>query len=213
MNLLPESIQHYAEQHTDTEPALLQELARETHLKVLYPRMLSGHFQGRLLAMLAKLLQPKTIVEVGTYTGYATLCLAEGLAPGGHIYTIDSNPETNVFAGRYFERAGLQAHITQLEGDAVAILQNLTDVAPDLVFLDARKEDYITYYELLLPRMPAGGVLLTDNVLWSGKVADPSFSGGTTDALRAFNTHIRTDPRVDRLLLPLRDGLYLIRKR
>lgn len=212
MELLPESLEQYIATHSDPEPPLLAELARQTHLKVLYPRMLSGHLQGRVLAHLSKLIRPKYILEIGTYTGYSALCLAEGLAEGGKLVTMDPNPETNAFAQGYFDRS---EYADRIELRAVKALEALPELAfsPDLVFLDAVKEEYLDYFEAVLPKMPSGGIVLTDNVLWSGKVVDKSFAGKDTEAIRKFNTAIRNDPRVERVLLPVRDGLFLIRKR
>jgi caffeoyl-CoA O-methyltransferase len=212
MNFLPESLQNYCDAHTAPEPALLAELNRQTHLKVMYPRMLSGHFSGRFLSFISQLLQPKCIVEVGTYTGYSALCLAEGLAPGGTLHTLDPNPETNAFARSFFERSPYAQQIVQHEGDAALLLPALP-VSPELVFLDADKENYLTYLEILIPKMPQGGVILTDNVLWSGKVVDKSFSDPSTRALRHFNDTVAQDSRLTGIMIPLRDGIYALRKR
>lgn len=212
MEFFDDALQRYLDHHTDPETEVLARLNRETNLKVMYPRMLSGHYSGRFLAMIAKLLQPNKIVEVGTYTGYSALCLAEGLPEGGELHTIDVNPETMDYARRYVEAAGKSAMIHLHEGDALEILPQLQG-AVELAFLDAKKEQYKQYYELLLPKMPAGGVILTDNVLWSGKVVDKSFTDKTTEALREYNDYVAQDERVEKIMLPIRDGIYLARKR
>jgi len=212
MRFLPEGVEAYTEAHAPAEPELLQRLNRETHLKVLYPRMLSGHYSGRFLAMMSTLLRPKTILEVGTYTGYSALCLAEGLAPNGKLHSIDLNPETMALAQRYIDEAGYTDRVELHEANAVELLQQ-RDFAPDLVFLDADKENYLTYYQAVLPTMPTGGVILTDNVLWSGKVVDKSYGDGATAALRAYNSFVHSDERVESIILPVRDGITLIRKK
>lgn len=212
MNFLPESIQRYCDAHTAPEPPLLAELARQTHLRVLYPRMLSGHFAGRVLSFVSHLLRPTCIVEVGTYTGYSALCLAEGLAPGGVLHTFDVNPETQAFARTYFDRSPWAAQITQHTGPAAELLPPL-GLRPQLAFIDADKQNYLNYYQLLVPTMAPGGVILTDNVLWSGKVVDKSFQDPDTEAIRMFNTFVANDTRVEPLLLPVRDGIFALRIR
>lgn len=213
MDFIPASIYHYAETHSDQEPELLQELRRQTHLRFLYPQMLSGHLQGRLLSLIAHILTPRLIVEIGTYTGYSAICLAEGLMPDGKLITIDHNEEIEKFASSYIERAGKAKQIEIWIGSARSLIERLPS-AIDLVFLDADKRQYIDYYEALLPKIRPGGLLLADNVLWYGKVVHPPSSHDKdTAALHAFNQHVSQDPRVDKVLLPIRDGLYLIRKR
>jgi predicted O-methyltransferase YrrM len=212
VNFLPESIQRYCDTHTANEPPLLAELARQTHLRVLYPRMLSGHYAGRVLSFVSHLVRPTCIVEVGTYTGYSALCLAEGLAPGGVLHTFDVNPETQAFARQYFDRSPWATQIVQHTGPAAQLLPPL-GLRPQLAFIDADKANYLNYYNLLVPTMPTGGVILTDNVLWSGKVVDKSFQDPDTEAIRNFNTFVAQDARVEPLLLPVRDGIFALRIR
>ncbi|MFN3315368.1 MAG: O-methyltransferase [Raineya sp.] len=211
MNFLPENIENYALQHTDREAEYLQELQRQTHLKVLMPRMLSGHLQGRFLAMFSKLVQPKNILEIGTYTGYSALCMAEGLAPQGQLVTIDVNEELESFNKSFFEKANMRDKIKMLVGNALEIIPTLSCIW-DLVFIDADKINYQKYYELVLPQVRQGGWIIADNVLWSGKVADPKVQDKDTQAIRAFNDFVQNDTRVNNLLLPLRDGLLIIQK-
>ncbi|MBX3101777.1 MAG: O-methyltransferase [Bacteroidetes bacterium] len=212
MEFLPKPIQDYAEAHTEPEPELLQALARETWVQSLYPRMLSGHLQGRLLAAFSRMLQPRRVLEVGTFTGYSALCLAEGLAPDGHILTLEADPETADVARRWFATAGLQDRITCITANAVTHLDTLTETY-DLVFIDARKEEYLAYYEAILPRVRPGGVILTDNVLWSGQVVEKSATDPAAKSLQAFNIFVVQDPRVFNVLMPVRDGIQLIIKR
>ncbi len=212
MDFLDDQLQQYANQHSSQEPELLHQLNRETHEKVLQPRMLSGHFQGRFLSMVSHMLQPKTILEIGTYTGYAALCLAEGLADGGTLHTIDKNDELEPHITKYFERSPLGKKIHMHWGDALEVIPKL-NLQPDLVFIDADKENYSNYLDLVLPHMPVGGHILADNVLWSGKVlheANPKDK--ETQALQAFNQKVAQHKELDKVLLPIRDGLFLIRK-
>jgi predicted O-methyltransferase YrrM len=206
------AINQYAENHTTAESPLLARLNRETWSKVLMPRMLSGHLQGRVLATLSQLLRPKAILEVGTYTGYSALCLAEGLQPGGVLHTIDINEELESMVRRYVSEAGLDNTIHLHVGDARHLIPTL-EVEWDLVFLDADKENYATYFDLVIDRVRPGGVIVADNVLWSGKVIDPAVSDAETDALRAYNAKVQADPRVNNVLLPIRDGLMVAIKR
>jgi caffeoyl-CoA O-methyltransferase len=212
MEFLPEAIQHYAEEYSEAEPPLLQELYRATWQRVLYPRMVSGHMQGRILSLFSKLVRPARILEVGTYTGYSAISLSEGLQAGGSIDTIEVDPEIAAFAAEWFEKAQLGGTIRQHIGPALEILPTLTDPY-DLVFLDADKENYLNYYQAVLPQLPAGALILTDNVLWSGKVVEKSKQDETTEALKVFNNFVKTDTRVEALLLPVRDGIYCIRKK
>ncbi|PKQ70869.1 O-methyltransferase [Raineya orbicola] len=211
MELLSEAIQKYAETHTSSENAVLRELHRQTHLKVLMPRMLSGHLQGRFLAMISQMLAPQRILEIGTYTGYSALCLAEGLQENGKLITIDKNEELEDFAKKFFAKAGLEKKIEMLIGNALEIIPTLQETW-DLVFIDADKLNYAKYYEMVLPQVRKGGWIIADNVLWSGKVADTKFIDKDTEALRAFNELVQNDARVENLLLPLRDGLMIARK-
>jgi caffeoyl-CoA O-methyltransferase len=211
MNFLDPSIDNYATAHSAPEPELLQELARETHLKTTMPRMLSGHLQGRFLSTLSKLVQPKLIVEIGTFTGYAALCLAEGLQADGKLITIDTNDETSSIAKRYFSRSPYASQIELRNADATQEVQNI-DGPIDLVFIDADKENYNRYFELVIGKMRKGGMIVADNVLWSGKVVQPvKPNDKETMALMSFNEMTSKDARVEPFLLPLRDGLMLLR--
>jgi len=210
MEFLPPQIEEYARLHTEPESELLQKLNRETHAKVLYPRMLSGHLQGRFLSMVSKMVRPKYILEIGTYTGYSALCLAEGLQPEGKLVTIDINEELESMCRRYFSQSPYHQQIELRIGDAKAIIPQL-NYPFDLVFIDADKENYLFYYELLIPKLPSGAFILADNVLWSGKVLDEQHKDKETQSLREFNTHILNDTRVEKLLLPVRDGVMVIR--
>lgn len=206
-----DQINDYAERLSSTPPPYLLDLERETHLKTLAPQMISGHLQGRLLALFSQLIRPQRILEVGTFTGYATLCLSEGLAPGGSIDTIEGNAEVVYLARRYFERAGRSDQIQLHTGDALVILPTLRGPY-DLIFLDANKRQYEAYFDLCIDQLRPGGMLLADNVLWSGRVLTPG-SDADALALHAFNLRMQADPRLECLLLPLRDGLLALRKK
>ena len=212
MNFLPSDVANYADAHTSPESDLLQRLNRDTHAHVLHARMLSGHLQGRLLSMFSHMIRPRLVLEIGTYTGYSALCLAEGLADGGRVITIDKNEELESIARRYWAES---PHVGQIDlhiGQASAIIPAL-DGEFDLVFIDADKENYGLYYDLIFDKVRPGGFILADNVLWSGKVVEPvKRADRDTQAVIAFNQKIHTDPRVDNLLLPVRDGLLLARK-
>lgn len=211
MHFLSEELEDYVERHSENEPELLAALNRETHLKILSPRMLSGHFQGRVLSMLSKLIRPKNILEIGTYTGYSALCLCEGMQDDGVIHTIDIKDELVGFQRKYFDLSPWGKQIVQHLGPATEIIPTMTDTF-DLVFIDADKENYQNYYELILPKMNRGGVILSDNVLWSGKVLEPAKDNDrSTKALMAYNEHLKNDPRVETVLLPIRDGLTVSR--
>ncbi|MGB2341062.1 MAG: O-methyltransferase [Flavobacteriaceae bacterium] len=213
MEFISEVLADYVIANSQSEPKVLKDLARETHQKVLLPRMLSGTLQGRFLSMLSKLITPKRILEIGTYTGYATLCLAEGLANGGEIDTIDKNEELLDFQRKYFDRSGFGTQIHQHLGNAIDLIPNLKNDY-DLVFLDADKSNYLNYFELVLPKTRSGGLILSDNVLWSGKVTQKADSDDKdTQVLQKFNKLLASDPRVESVLLPLRDGLTLSRVR
>ncbi len=213
MNFIPAELDNYCKDHTDQESPLLHELFRETFQKVLQPRMLSGRFQGRLLSMISKMVRPNNILEIGTYTGYSALCLAEGLQPNGKLVTIDKNEELEDIVLKYVAKAGLSDSITMKIGNALEIIPSL-DFVPDLVFLDADKSNYVNYYELLMEKMKSGSFILADNVLWSGKVIQPLNPKDTdTSELLRFNKMVQDDPRVENVLLPVRDGLTLIRKK
>ena len=211
MHFLSEELENYAAQHTENEPLLLQELNKRTHLNVLQPRMISGHFQGRFLSLLSKMVQPRTILEIGTYTGYATLCLAEGLHPEGVLHTIDIKEELTDLQREFFDRSGYGSQIVQHLGKAADIIPSL-DTTFDLVFIDADKQNYAHYFDLVIEKMNRGGIILSDNVLWSGKVVEEvKHNDKHTQALMAYNQKIKDDPRVETVLLPIRDGITLSR--
>ena len=211
MHFLSEELENYAAQHTEDEPLLLQELNKRTHLNVLQPRMISGHFQGRFLSLLSKMVQPRTILEIGTYTGYATLCLAEGLHPEGVLHTIDIKEELTDLQREFFDRSGYGNQIVQHLGKAADIIPAL-DTTFDLVFIDADKQNYAHYFDLVIEKMNRGGIILSDNVLWSGKVVEEvKHNDKHTQALMAYNQKIKNDPRVETVLLPIRDGITLSR--
>ncbi len=207
-----EAIEAYAEKISQDEPEILRRLSRETYQKVLKPRMLSGHLQGRLLSMLSKLIQPQVILEVGTYTGYSALSLAEGLTKGGELHTLDKNEELFDLQQKYFSQSEYADQIHQHLGNAIEIIPDL-DLTFDLVFLDADKKNYINYYNLIMPKLRSGGVLITDNVLWYGKVTQPTKKGDKDTALlKEFNQLLHDDPQVENVLLPIRDGILITRK-
>ena len=211
MHFLSEELENYAAQHTEDEPLLIQELNKRTHLNVLQPRMISGHFQGRFLSLLSKMVQPRTILEIGTYTGYATLCLAEGLHLEGVLHTIDIKEELTDLQREFFDRSGYGNQIVQHLGKAADIIPAL-DTTFDLVFIDADKQNYAHYFDLVIEKMNRGGLILSDNVLWSGKVVEEvKHNDKHTQALMAYNQKIKDDPRVETVLLPIRDGITLSR--
>lgn len=211
MHFISEELENYVAAHSENEPELLQQLNKETHQKVLQPRMLSGHFQGRVLSMLSKIINPKHILELGTYTGYATLCMAEGLRENGTIDTIDINEELEEIQNKYFEQSGKRNQIIQHIGNALEIIP-LLDKKFDLVFIDADKENYINYWKLIVPMMNKGGIILSDNVLWSGKVLEEvQKNDKSTRILLEYNKITKEDPRVETVLLPIRDGLTVSR--
>lgn len=211
MHFVSEELEEYTAKHSEDEPQLLAELNRETHQKILLPRMLSGHLQGRVLSMLAKLTNPVNILEIGTYTGYATLCLAEGIQSNGTLDTIDINEELVDFQRKYFDRSPWGTQIKQHLGSALDIIPKLNKKY-DLVFIDADKPNYIKYYEMIVPIMNKGGVILSDNVLWSGKVLEPlNPNDESTEVLMEYNRLLKEDPRLETVLLPIRDGLTVSR--
>lgn len=211
MHFISEELEDYIEKHSQAEPPLLAQLNKETYQKVLLPRMLSGHFQGRVLSMLSKLIRPTTILEIGTYTGYASLCLCEGMRKDGQLHTIDIKEELVDFQRKYFDLSEWGAQIVQHLGEGTAIIPTL-DLTFDLVFIDADKENYLNYYELIVPKMNPGGIILSDNVLWSGKVLEPLEPNDlSTKILLEYNKLLRNDPRVETVLLPIRDGLTVSR--
>ncbi len=211
MNFIPKAIDEYAVDHTQPEPELLARLARETHQKVLQPRMLSGHYQGRLLSMISKIARPKTILELGTYTGYSALCLAEGLQKDGVLHTIDINEELKDFQKKYFDLSIFKNQINQHLGNALNIIPKL-DIKFDLVFIDADKPNYPDYFDLIINKLNPGGIILTDNVLWSGKVVEKiQEDDESTRALVKYNTLVAEDNRLETIMLPIRDGLSISR--
>lgn len=213
MDILSPSIETYIERHSDKEPELLRQLTRETHSKVLQSRMLSGHYQGRLLSLISQLVGPKNILEIGTYTGYSALCLAEGLQQDGALHTIDINEELYDFQRLYFDRSGMGEKIHQHLGDAREIIPEI-DLEFDLVFIDADKPNYPVYLDLIFEKLRPGGVLLSDNVLWSGKVIQELQEGDdSTEALMEYNRKLAEDPRFHTVMLPVRDGLTISRKK
>lgn len=211
MDFLPEDLQQYIETHTGEESDLLRKINRETHAHVLKSRMLSGQVQGMFLSMISKMIKPKTILEIGTYTGYSAICLAEGLRSDGKLITIDINEELESRVRSYFKESEYDSQIDFRIGDARKIIPTLTETF-DLVFIDADKENYSVYYDLVIDKLPSGGVILADNVLWSGKVVQPK-PDKDTQAILEFNNKVQHDPRAENLLLPLRDGVMMIRKR
>ena len=213
MYFISEKLDDYVVQHTENEPELLRELSRETFQKILQPRMLSGHFQGRILSFLSKLIRPKKILELGTFTGYSALCLAEGLDKDGELHTIDKNEELVSFQRRYFNRSIHGTKIHQHTGCALEIIKKL-NYKFDLIFIDADKSNYVNYFNLLADKIKKGGVLISDNVLWSGKVIEPlENSDLSTKVLLEYNKLLKEDPRFETILLPIRDGLTLSIKR
>jgi len=211
MNFLPQQIDDYVVKHSQQEPEILQELSKETWQKVLNPRMLSGAFQGRVLSMISKLVQPKQILEIGTYTGYSALCLAEGLREAGTLHTIDKNEELETLQQKYFSKSSYGHQIQQYVGNAIEIIPAM-DVKFDLVFIDADKSNYPNYFHLIIGKMNPGGIILSDNVLWSGKVVeklDPKDED--TKALLEYNQLLNEDMRVETVMLPIRDGLTISR--
>ena len=211
MHFISDALEQYVADHSENEPELLARLNRETHQKVLQPRMLSGHFQGRVLSMLSKIVHPKNILEIGTYTGYATLCLAEGLAKNGTIDTLDNNEELFDFQRKYFDQSLWKDQIHQHLGNALEIIPTLNKKF-DLVFIDADKENYIHYFHQIVPMMSQGGLILSDNVLWSGKILEEvKANDKSTKVLLEYNELLKNDVRVETVLLPIRDGLTVSR--
>jgi caffeoyl-CoA O-methyltransferase len=211
MHFISQELEDYIEQHSEKEPQLLAALNKETYQKILLPRMLSGHFQGRVLSMLAKLIRPVNILEIGTYTGYSALCLCEGIQESGTLHTIDIKEELVDFQRKHFDKSPWGKQIVQHLGEAIDIIPTL-DVKFDLVFIDADKENYINYFNIILPKMNKGGIILSDNVLWSGKVLEEVHPNDvSTKILVEYNALLKNDPRVETVLLPIRDGLTVSR--
>ena len=212
MHFLPEKLDDYIVHHSQKEPELLQILSRETHQKILQPIMLSGPYQGRVLSMISKLVQPEVILEVGTFTGYSTLCLAEGLQPDGELHTIDINEELFDFQRKYFDKSAYGDQIIQHLGNALDIIPELNK-SFDLVFIDADKPNYVNYFHLIIDKLSSGGILISDNVLWHGKVIeklDPKDI--STNVVLKYNKLLNEDPRIESIILPIRDGLTISRK-
>ena len=213
MEFLDEKIEDYTLAHSQPEPEVLAELNRETHSKVLMPRMLSGHLQGRVLSMLSKMIGPKRILEIGTYTGYSAICLCEGLAPEGRLHTIDINEELESMVRKYFIKAGIEKKITYHIGDAMKIIPSLNERF-DIVFIDADKINYSNYYDLVFEKVRPGGFIIADNVLWSGKVLEEQVKmDADTKAIVAYSEKVHADKRVEHVLFPVRDGLMIAYKK
>lgn len=213
MQFIPEELDAYVVKHSADEPELLQQLNRETKQKILQPRMLCGHYQGRLLSMISKLIRPSNILEIGTYTGYSAICLAEGLGDSGELHTIDINEELQDIQRKYFDKSGFGHQIFQHTGNALEIIPTL-DITFDLVFIDADKENYSNYFNCIIDKLKPGGIILSDNVLWSGKIIeklDPEDID--TKSIIEYNTLLKKDHRIDTIVLPIRDGLSISRKK
>ncbi|MBT5438162.1 MAG: O-methyltransferase [Flavobacteriales bacterium] len=212
MNFIEERVEEYSMLHTTKESELLNKIDRETHLEVLRPRMLSGHFQGRILSMLSKMISPNRILEIGTYTGYSALCLAEGLMEDGKLYTIDINEELEDRVRQYFLESNYNQQIDFVIGDALHLIPRLNE-SWDVVFIDADKKNYTKYFNMVVASVKSGGYIIADNVLWSGKVVEKDHVDEDTLALRVFNDTLSKDPRFEVILLPVRDGLLIARKK
>ena len=212
MHFIPEDLDTYVVNHSENEPELLQQLTRETYQKILQPRMLSGHYQGRVLSMISKLLNPKNILEIGTYTGYSALCLAEGMKTLGELHTIDINEELVGIQRAYFDKSDYAHQIFQHLGNASEIIPKL-DKTFDLIFIDADKENYSNYFNIIINKLNTGGIILSDNVLWSGKIIEALKPDDTsTKALLEYNILLKEDSRIETVILPIRDGLTISRK-
>ena len=210
MDFLPENIQKYISDISQSESPILKELNRYTNSKVILPRMLSGHVQGRFLSMISKLVNPEIIVEVGTYTGYSCLCLAEGLKKNGKIITIEKDEEFASIAKKFFDRSKYKEKISLLIEDATTAIENISEKI-DLVFIDADKVNYSKYYDILFPKLKIGGLIVADNVLWSGKVTE-DVSDNETQSIKNFNTKVKNDERVENLIVGIRDGIMVCQK-
>ena len=211
MHFIPEALDDYVVAHSESEPELLQQLTRETYQKILQPIMLSGPYQGRILSMISKLINPKSVLEIGTFTGYSTLCLAEGLHKDGEIHTIDVNEELVDFQRKYFDKSEYGSQIFQHLGNAIDIIPTLNKTF-DLIFIDADKPNYVNYFHLVIDKLNPGGIILSDNVLWHGKVIEPiDDKDVSTKAILDYNTLLKTDDRIETVLLPIRDGLTVSR--
>ncbi|RLD85940.1 MAG: methyltransferase [Bacteroidetes bacterium] len=209
---LNQQIEEYILKHSVKENKLLAEINRQTHAKVLMPRMLSGHLQGRILSMISHLIKPKIILEIGTYTGYSALCLAEGLSPDGELHTIDINDELESFILKYFHQSAYKNQLFLHIGDALDVIPRLPNNI-DLVFIDADKRFYLNYYQRVIDKMKPGGLILADNVLWGGKVINPIEDNDEyTKGILTFNDFVQKDKRVENVILPVRDGIMMLRK-
>ena len=208
MIFIDEKILEYSIKNSDPPSNLLNDLERETNLKILQPRMLSGNFQGRFLSFLSKILKPKSVIEIGTYTGYSALCIAEGLDPNGVIHTIDNNEELTYIQNKYFEKSNYRSNIKQYTDDAIKILPKL-NITFDFAFIDADKINYINYFEIIIKKMKKGGLIVSDNVLWSGKVLEENSQDEETEMPKKFNSMLKKDKRITNLIVPLRDGLSI----
>ena len=204
-------ILNYVELNSQQEPTLLKELNKETNLKILNPRMLCSSYQGRVLSIISKIIRPKNVLEIGTYTGYSALCIAEGLDKNGIIHTIDINEELKEIQNKYFKKSGFGNQIQQHIGNAIEIIPKINECF-DFVYLDADKENYNEYFDLIIDKIVSGGVLICDNVLWSGKVLNTNHKDLITEKLIEFNQLVKKDKRLDSIILPIRDGLSICRK-
>ncbi|OQX72393.1 MAG: methyltransferase [Bacteroidetes bacterium 4484_249] len=212
MDIINPKLEKYIEEHTSSENELLAQLNRETHLKVMFPRMLSGHVQGKFLEMISYMLRPEKILEIGTYTGYSAICLAKGLKKEGRLHTIEINPELINISDKYFIEAGLKNQIIQHVGSALEIIPDLNEMF-DLVFIDADKENYLKYFHLIFDKVKKGGFILADNALWDGKVVESKTQDDKeTEGIKKFNDYIQNDKRVENILISVRDGILMIRK-
>ena len=206
------SLEQYILEHSDEESRLLKELDRETHLNVLNPRMISGRLQGKLLEMISSMIKPERILEIGTFTGYSAICLAKGLKENGRLHTIEINDELEPVISKYISKAGMNTSIILHIGDALSIIPQINETF-DLVFIDGDKREYFKYFDLIIDKVNAGGFILADNILWNGKIfKDVSPKDDQTAGILQFNDKIKNDPRISRLILPVRDGLMIIRK-
>ena len=212
MEILDPNLQAYLDDHCEQEPEVLQKINRDTYLKVLKPHMLSGHYQGRLLSFLSKMMQPKRILEIGTFTGYATICLAEGLTEDGIIHTIEVNREMEEMLNSHFKSTNVENKIKLHFGAAEEIIANLDEKSFDIVFIDADKKNNYNYFQLIIEKVRSGGLIIIDNVLWKGKVYGEE-KDADTQGIRKLNDQIAVDTRVEKIILPVRDGILLIRKK
>ena len=212
INFIDDNILNYSISKSEKESKLLNDLYRETYLKVLNPRMISGHYQGRILSLISKIISPKKILEIGTYTGYSAICLCEGLDIGGVLHTIDNNKELVEIQNKYFKKANLKNKIVQYSGDAKNIIPSINEEF-DIVFIDADKESYPEYYDLIINKVRSGGIIIADNILWSGKILEQvKKDDQATKSIIEFNNKIINDNRVKNIILPIRDGLNIVRK-